>query len=143
MLYPVYKSVKKRLTAQVPAIKAIQWYNNQYVGVIAAEPMVLIEFPSPADIEPLTKSTDRTELAIRIHYLTRAVSDADNMIPDSQVEAHEADVANVLATLKHYQLLDSEGVLIGKPLQYIQYRSVHDYEGWLVTWLTFTTKLTL
>jgi hypothetical protein len=143
MLYPIYASIKARLTDQVAAIKAISWYNNQYKGIKVIDSAVLVEFPDPLNIEAATKTTDRTDLTIKIHYLTKCITDVDGTIPDAQVEAHETEVAAAIAALKHHQLLTTEGALIGRPLQHTKYQSIQDYEGWLVTWLTFTTKLTL
>lgn len=142
MLYPIYKSVKARLDDQVAAIKDIQFFNNQEQGVIHTEPLALIEFPDQLDIAAITKVTDRSLCVIRIRVITRVVTDIDNTIPDVQVEAHEVITAAVITALKHYTLL-SAGAPLGSSLQHIGYRTVPDYKGWLVSWLTFTTRLTL
>ena len=142
MLYPHFKSIKERLGAQVGGLKTIQWFNNQYAGIIHAEPLALIEFPDGMDVIAVSKNTFRTEFPIRIHVISRAVSDSDEVIDDNQVEAHDALVNEVLAALKHWMPVTDEGTL-GTPLVHTRYQTVHEYKGWLVTWLTFTTKKVL
>lgn len=142
MLYPHYKSIKGRLNAQVAGLKTIQWFNNQYAGIIHAEPLALIEFPDGMDVNAVSKNTYRTELPIRIHVISRAVSDSDEVIGDNQIEAHDDLVNEVLTALKHF-IPASADVVLSTALAHTRYQTVHEYKGWLVTWLTFTTKKVL
>lgn len=142
MLTPVYKSVKARLAAQVAAIKDIQFYNRQEEGTIHAEPLALIEFPDELDIGSVSKTTDRALCTIRVRVISRVITDIDNTIPDAQVDAHSVITTAVITALKHHVLL-SAATPLGSSLQHIGYRSVPDYKGWLVTWLTFTMKMVI
>lgn len=141
MLNPLYKSIKARLQLQVSAIKDIQWYNVQYAGVIHTEPLALIEFPNELDILNISKNTTRADCSIRVHVLSRSISDADNTIADTQVDSHDILVASVTTALNHYAPLTEAGLPLGSKLTLTTYKIVHDYKGWLVTWLTFTTKI--
>ena len=142
MLYPHYKTIKERLTAQVPGLKTTEWFNNQYAGIIHAEQLALIEFPDGMDIIGVTKSTYRTKFPVRIHVISRAVSDADEVIGDDQLQAHDALVNEVLTALRLW-LPEANGVPLSTSLVHTRYQAVHEYKGWLVTWLTFTTKMVL
>jgi hypothetical protein len=141
MLFPIYKSIKDRLASQVTDLKDIQWFNDQYAGIIHAEPIALIEFPDGLDIEAISKQSNRSLSSIRVHVISKSVSDSDDTISDSQVEKHEILVALVIAALNYYTPVSDTSVALGSKLIHTQYRSVHDYNGWLVTWLTFTTKI--
>lgn len=142
MLFPFYTSVKSRLQNQVADLKDIQWYNNQYAGIIHTEPLALVEFPDAVDIVDISKSSCRVDITIKVHVISKAIADSDNAIPDSQVENHEDLVALVKTALKDYVLLDEDDVALGSRLVYRQYRIVQEYSGWLVNHLTFTTKMT-
>lgn len=56
MLNEIYKQVKRCLNT-VPGLQGVEWFNNQYQGIIHAEPVVFVEFPEPVVPDPVTKTT--------------------------------------------------------------------------------------
>jgi hypothetical protein len=143
MLFPLYKSVKTRLALQVSDLKSIQWFNNQYEGIIHAEPLVLVEFPDGLDINEISKTSSRSDCSVRIHVISKSISDTDEDISDTQVETHDALVLAVTTALNHHTPLSEVEGPLGSKLIHTQYKIVHEYKGWLVTMLTFTTKINL
>ena len=141
MLYPIYKSIKARLQLQVTSLKDIQWFNNQYAGVIHAEPLALVEFRDELNIAEISKITTRANCAINIHVLSKAIGDSDGTITDNQVETHEALVAQVSTALRHWSPTSELGAALGSAFIYTTHKIDHSYNGWLVTVITFTTKI--
>lgn len=143
MLFPLYQSIKSRLQLFVVDLKDIQWYNVQYAGVIHAECLAFIEFPEELQLEEISKNTTRSDVSVRIHILSRAIPDADNTIPDPQIITHDSLVQLIATTLRFYIPLNEAGQPLATKLFQRRYKIVHDYKGWLVTHLTFTTKVML
>lgn len=141
MLFPIYKSVKERLAEQVSQLKDIALFNNQYAGLIHTEPLLLIEFPDAVDVTSVSKTHNRSLTSIRLHVISKGVSDADNTITDKQIEDHESLVSEVLSAADLFTPSDSDSISLSTKLQYIRYQKVNDYKGWLVTQLTFNLKL--
>lgn len=141
MLLPIYQSIKSHLKLQVTGLKDVQWFNNQYAGIIHVEPLALIEFPDVLDINEISKTTSRANCTIRVHVISKSITDSDDVISDSQVELHDALVLTITSALQHYAPLTETDIPLGSKLIHTQYQIVHTYKGWLVTLLTFTTKI--
>ncbi|MCD7838848.1 MAG: hypothetical protein LUG65_08050 [Clostridiales bacterium] len=153
MYYELYKSIKQLITDSLHlnvdpdsgqvigstpgGIQDIQWFNNQYEGVIHIAPCLFIEF-SPLVINRQTKQTNTTDIGIRLHVVSEVVSESDGYIPDSDVLQHEK--------LAH-QALDS---VEDKPLTFLEeetrslrlsgWTHYHKYNGWMVTLIDLKTK---
>jgi hypothetical protein len=140
MYYPLYKAIKDRLVTELPDLKDVQWFNNQYAGVIHAEPIALIEFPSPVPVLEISKQTSRATIDVCVHIISKSMSDTDKSITDAQVKAHDdlGDAA-VVALNNFAPVYDS--LSAGSKLIYSGFESDHSYIGWLVTKLSFTTKI--
>ncbi len=141
MFNPIYKSIKTRLKSQVTTLKDVVWYNNQYAGVFHAEPIALLEFPSELDINEISKSSSRSNCAIQVHILSKSVGDADSTISDDQVEDHETLCQSVVTALRYHTPLSETGTKLGSSLLYTHHKINQGYKGWLVTILTFNTKI--
>lgn len=139
MFYPLYKSIKDRLVNQVAALKDVQYFNNQYESSIHAEPIALIEFPVPVPVPEISKQTSRAEFTIRIHVISKSVSDVDHSITDAQVKAHDDLTDSVITALKAYVPLYS-GAAAGTILVLATAQSNQKNAGWLVTMVDFTTR---
>ena len=140
MFYPFYKSIKDRLSDQVPGFKDIQWFNDQYSsGRIHAEPIAFIEFPDTINISGISKQSERSTIPITIHVVSKAMGENDASISDKQIQDHDLQADSVKTALDAYQLTYL-GQSLGTKLQQTGFRAGHEYKGWLVTKIFYTTK---
>jgi hypothetical protein len=139
MFYPFYKSIKDRIADQVKAMKDTQWFNDQYSSTIHAEPITFIEFPEIINFKGISKETDRSEISVTIHVVSKAMADNDASISDTQVKEHDDLAILVRDSLKSYQLTYG-GSSLGTKLQLTGYQAAHQYKGWLVIKIFYTTK---
>lgn len=148
MYYSLYKDIKGLIAekfgilldpktgivsdASNSRLKDIQWFNNQYEGVIHTSPVVLVEFAA-LDITPKTKQTASCPINIRLHVVseTRDESDGD-------VLWHEKLAHDVLDAVKGYRLDFEEGET--QPLRPVSWEHYHKYNGWMVTLVGLKTK---
>ena len=131
MYYSLYKDIKGLIAekfgilldpetgivsdASNSRLKDIQWFNNQYEGVIHTSPVVLVEFAA-LDITAETKQTNSCQINIRLHVVARYVLDAVN----------------------GYRLDFEEGKT--RPLKPVSWEHYHKYNGWMVTLVGLKTK---
>ncbi|OGX23344.1 MAG: hypothetical protein A3K54_00060 [Omnitrophica WOR_2 bacterium RBG_13_44_8] len=141
MFYPFYKSIKDRIASQVKDLKDTQWFNDQYSSIIHAEPIVFIEFPDIVNEQWISKETSRAAIPVTIHVVSKSMADNDASISDAQVKDHDDLAVLVRDALKAYQLTYA-GSSLGSKLQLTGYQAAHQYKGWLVVKLFFTTKQT-
>jgi hypothetical protein len=142
MLYGIYTAIKSHLTANDPftAIKGIEWYNVQYEGSIASTPRLFIEFPDALPFDDLGKEVaKRAPVKLRIHVITQALSGADGAIDDSVALTHEDRAVWIRDLLDNYLPENN----ICKTIHFVAWQHFHKYKGWMVTFLDFTTKITI
>jgi len=137
MLYKTFKDIRTKLTP-IPGIKAVQWFNAQYDGIIHTQPIVFIEFPDMLKIEKLTKTDRRTPIVIRIHLVSAAVADAGNSIPDEVIEAHENLGHLVIEKLENIPIVFQAGFT--RELEHTGWQHYQKYKGWMITFIEFTTR---
>lgn len=136
MLYSITKSIRAELLKRVKELRDVQKFNNQYEGIIHAEPIAFIEYPDPIEVLPISKQTRRADIDVRIHIASKILSDVDGVIPDKQQLAHE------LMALKAKNYLD--GFLPSADCTQLIFRSwqdVAEYKGWLVTWIDLAFRM--
>ena len=137
MLYNTFKDIKDKL-ATIAGIKAIQWFNAQYDGIIHTQPVIFIEFPDKLNFEKLTKTDRKAQIVIRIHLVSSAVADAGNCIPDDIIEAHENLGHLVIEKLENVPVAFQAGFT--RELEHTGWQHYHKYKGWMITFIEFTTR---
>lgn len=153
MYLQLYKAIKRRvadafgleldpLTGRVidtagSLLKDIQWFNNQYEGVIHVSPSLFIEFRG-LDFNRTTKQAQTTPISIRLHVVSEVMSESDGEIRDEDVAAHEAIARKVAEALEEVRLPFEEGET--RPLRLASWTHNHKYYGWMVTLVGLETK---
>jgi len=138
MLYKYYNAVKT-LVGTVASLEKLEWFNNQYTGIIPQDHVAFVEFPEPLLPEPVSKSMERAELRIRIHVVSRVLQRIDSAIPDAEIQAHETICEAVSDKLRAEVLTYSSAAITSK-LRWCGWQHFHKYEGWMVTWIDFVCK---
>ena len=153
MYLQLYKAIKERVacafgmdldqltgmvsdTGESP-LKDIQWFNNQYEGVIHAAPALFIEFGG-LDFSRTTKQDQTTPISIRLHVVSEVMSDSDGEIRDADVAAHEEIARKVLQAMEEVRLPFEGGET--RPIRLASWAHNHKYYRWMVTLLGLETK---
>lgn len=153
MYLQLYKAIKQRVadvfgmeldpltgmvsdTGESP-LKDIQWFNNQYEGVIHATPALFIEFGG-LDFSRTTKQAQTTPISIRLHVVSEVMSDSDGEIRDDDVAAHEEIARKVLQAMDGVRLPFEGGET--RPVRLASWTHNHKYNGWMVTLIGLETK---
>lgn len=118
-------------------LKDIQWFNNQYEGVIHTTPALFIEFGG-LDFSRTTKLAQTTPISIRLHVVSEVMSDSDGEIRDDDVAAHEQIARKVLQAMEEVKLPFENGET--RPLRLASWTHNHKYYGWMVTLVGLETK---
>ncbi|WP_288149393.1 hypothetical protein [Bacteroides acidifaciens] len=153
MYYSLYKDIKKLIAdkfgilldpetgivkdAAKSHLKDIQWFNDQYNGVVHTSPVVFIEF-SRLDISLETKQTNSTQINIRLHIVTEIMNESDGDVRDEDVLMHEQLAHQVLDSVKDWRLDFEENET--RPLRPVSWEHYHKYNGWMVTLIELKTK---
>ena len=153
MYLQLYKAIKQRvadafgleldpLTGRVSDIgdsplKDIQWFNNQYEGVILVSPSLFIEFGG-WEFSRTTKQALTTPISIRLHVVSEVMSESDGEIRDDDVAAHEQIARKVAEALDEVRLPFENGET--RPLRLASWTHNHKYYGWMVTLVGLETK---
>ena len=125
MYYSLYKDIKGLIAekfgilldpetgivsdASNSRLKDIQWFNNQYEGVIHTSPVVLVEFAA-LDITAETKQTNSCQINIRLHVVSETRDESDGDMRDGDVLWHEKLARDVLDAVNGYRLDFEEGI---------------------------------
>ncbi|MCI7783191.1 MAG: hypothetical protein SO287_12910 [Parabacteroides sp.] len=118
-------------------LKDIQWFNNQYEGVIHAIPALFVEF-GELSFSHVTKTAQTTPISIRLHVVSEVMSDSDGEIRDDDVAAHEEIARKVLQAMEEVRLPFEGGET--RPIRLASWTHNHKYYGWMVTLLGLETK---
>ena len=153
MFYSLYKDIKNLIAesfgivldpktgivadASKSRLKDIQWFNNQYEGIVHTSPVVLVEF-SELDISPATKQTNTANINIRLHIVSEVKDESDGDVWDEDVEWHEKLAHDVLEAVVRQRLSFEDHET--RPLDPVSWRHYHKYNGWMVTLIELKTK---
>lgn len=118
-------------------LKDIQWFNNQYEGVIHTTPTLFIEF-GELSFSHVTKTTDATPISLRLHVVSEVLSESDGEIRDDDVAAHEEIARKVVDSLEGVRLPFEGGET--RPVRLASWTHNHKYNGWMVTLIGLETK---
>lgn len=152
MYYSLYKDIKTILATAfgieldletgivrngTEELRDVQWFNNQYEGIIHTAPVVFIEF-SDLDITDQTKQAKQTVIQFRLHVVTEVMDESDGDVADGDVWHHEALACKVLDALEDCKL-HFEGHET-RPLRAFRWAHHHKYNGFMVTLIDLKTK---
>lgn len=140
MLLNTFKDIREKLSS-IEEVKQIQWFNANYDGIIHTSPVIFVEFPEKLPFNQFTKLSDRVLLTLRIHIASAVVPGADNSIPDVLIAQHEAIAWAAVQRLKGAFI--QFGDVMTEPLKFDSYEHYHKYKGWMITFLEFSTKVSV
>lgn len=157
MFYPIYEAIKyslgnalglkfkadgsadiKRSTGD---LHDIQWFNNQYEGVIHDTPILFVEF-EPVDLIVATKDINRADIRVRLHLVTQILGESDSSICDLDVIKHETLATQILAHLTSIPIQKDQTSAI-YTFTPTSYSHLPKYNSWAVTLITLRTKTIL
>ena len=102
MINEVYKILKERLNG-IAGVKHIDWFNDQYSGIIHTEPGILIEFVGNQRTETLQGQTQQIELSVRIHVYSKVIMREDKSVDEGKIDSHFEIVKEVYRRLQGYR----------------------------------------
>lgn len=153
MYYSIYKSIKQqiieglglvsdpqtgRITNNDPAgLQDIQWFNNQYEGVVHTSPIVFVEF-LPLSMIRTTKISNQTDIAIRLHVVSSVSSSSDGHLPDRDIAQNEKLAHDIRCCVEEKTQPFDAGET--RPLQLSGWTHQYKYNGWLITLMDLKTK---
>jgi len=132
----MYQALKAALS-QVEDLEDVQWYNNQYEGIINKAPVVYVEF-APLEIDPISRMAGQTDIDIRLHVVTEVISEYEGDVPDTLVEQHHALADEVVEALEGFRL--PFGTDMTRRLELTAWTPEYKYNGWLVTVINMHTQ---
>ena len=136
MINEVYKILKERLNG-ISGVKHIDWFNDQYSGIIHSEPGIFIEFVGNQRAETLRGQTQQIELNVRIHVYSKVIMKEDKSVDEGKIDSHFEIVQEVYRRLQGYRYGQGNGLTFNS----MQRTGIehHQYmRGWFVTTQDFT-----
>lgn len=136
MFYPIYNDIEKLLKDNIAAAKDVQWYNAQYDGTIAATPILFVEFPEPYAPEKMSIDLDKGTIRVRIHVVSKVLTDQTTRIPNKAIQDHEAIAIQVKNLLQNKRPGGDITLLKFKLWQHW-----HRWQGFMITFVEFEGSL--
>lgn len=105
--YP-YQILKKKLTTDVPELKEVEWFLNQYnknkneAGYITAEPGVYIEFPDSIELQQLGYNIQMADVEWWLHLVTSNVYENDKRIQKLTATDHANIIDKIFRSLLNW-----------------------------------------
>ncbi len=131
MLLKTYQKIKQKLSV-IPEVKLLTWFNDQYEGTIHTVPAIFIEFPNELLLETLSKKNQQAPLTVRIHTVSKLISETDGSINETDIESHEA-INDQVYNLLHGLVAKENDKLIFNSLARTRYLQHQYLQGWYVT----------
>lgn len=131
MLLKAYNALQTKLN-DIPNIKHLDWFNDQYAGTIHAAPGIFIEFKDPLIMETLSKGVQQAPFSTTIHVYSKVVPQQDKSLDLVKIAEHFEIVQEVYSRLHGFRANDGDNLLFNslsrKAYQHHQYM-----QGWFVT----------
>ena len=131
MLNEVYKQLKERLEG-ISEVKHLDWFNDQYSGIIHTEPGIFIEFIGNQRTETLRGQVQQIAIKVRIHVYSKVISKEDKSLPEAKINTHFEIVKEVYRRLQGYRYGES-GQLLFNSMQRVAIEHHQYLRGWFVT----------
>lgn len=139
MLYTYYNAIKTKL-ATVSELDKISWFNNNYEqGIIGNGPVAFIEFIEPLEIDYQSKQSQSAGLTFRLHVASKIINFTGNIVPDTEIAAHEAIVQSCKDLLQGFEAYSGVTQLT-KHMRAVAWQHNHYINGWAVTQVDFEAK---
>jgi len=140
MLYEAYKAIETEL-AKITEIKLVDWFNDQYQGTIHTVPAAFVEFPAPLRFKTLRNGFQMAPFTVRIHTVSKALSDISKKIPDDLLTEHDELVESVFTGIHRLSANIENGKRIFDPLERTDLQHHQYISGWLMTTQDFTSNI--
>lgn len=141
MLKNIYTAIKTQLAA-VTTAENTQWFNMQYENKgWPYRTGFFIEFPEQLNFEFVSNAARQAPLKVRVHVYAQQVQ-THNGINDAEVATHETMALAVKTALERFTP-ENAGAKLAKPLLFSGWRHWHRFNGWMVTYVEFDSKLQL
>ena len=131
MLLKVYNVLKARLEG-ITGVKHIDWFNDQYEGIIHIEPGIFIDFPEPINLETLRGETQQGKLITRIHVYSKVIAMQDKSLNQEAIERHFEIVKEVFRRLQGFRSGEN-GKLLFNSMMRVNLTHHQYMQGWFVT----------
>ncbi|MBN1250674.1 MAG: hypothetical protein JXA16_00965 [Bacteroidales bacterium] len=117
----------------IPGIKLIEYFNDQYSGILHTAPVLFIEFPDALSFETLSKDMQQAAFKARIHTVTKVIQKADKSINEDSVEGHFNICDAVFEKLQGFRAIDENGQLIFNSVSMTVFEHHQEMRGFMVT----------
>ena len=141
MLLQAYNALKAQITAELPNIKYIDWFNDQYEGTIHTAPAIFVEFPVPLKLKTLRTNYQEAPFTVRIHVVTKALSDQKKTIKQSKLQEHSTLVEDIFKAIHRFSANDTEGKKLFTSLNRFDLTHHQYIKGWLMTTQDFSSQI--
>lgn len=157
MLNKFYLSIKAALSPATESLNGdIEWFNDQYSGVIAKAPVVYVEFPEAQEVSEVSKNMTRVPVNVRLHVVSKVITKVDNTVPDVAISDHEMIARGVRDVLRGLILTQTVVITpateelpavtqtnnISEKLLWTKWQHNHQLNGWMVTYIDFVFRTT-
>lgn len=141
MFYKLYKSIKTEMQTLTFA-KAISWYNNQFEEGLGVDTGIYIEFNPDTIKQLMSKDAGAVEMPIRLWFAKKIVAATDGTIKDTEIEAFNNQLADILALVDNLNPMDDElNQLTLRPLQLAGVTPFQKISGWQIWQIDLTAKV--
>ena len=141
MLYQAYKKIKAQLMAELPNVKYIDWFNDQYSGTIHTAPAIFVEFPTPLNLKTLRENFQEAPFSVRIHAVTKAHADQKKTIHDNKLQEHDILVEDVYKAMQRFHCNYDDGKKLFTSLNRFNLTHHQYIKGWLMTTQDFSSLI--
>lgn len=135
MLLKPYQILKQKLI-DIPNIKHIDYFNDQYSGVLHTAPVLFVEFPEALQFETMGKEMQQALLKVRIHAVSKVMHNADKSISESSLETHFTICNNIWERLQGFRADDGAKTVFNS-LARTTFEHHQELEGFMVTYQDF------
>lgn len=131
MLLEPYQKLKEKLTG-INLVKKIDYFNDQYSGILHTIPVLFIEFPETLRFETISKQQQQADFKARIHVVSKVMQNADKSIDENSIGQHFTICNDVFFRLQGYRADDGTR-LIFNSLTRTVFEHHQEMQGFMVT----------
>ncbi len=141
MLLEAYRAIKNKLQTDIPELKLIDWFNDQYSGTIHTVPAVFIEFPNELNFKNARREFQISKFKARIHLVTKALSDNSKHIKEELIQEHETLSQKIFYSLHQLWAMYEADKKLFDSLTRTTYQHYQYLKGWLITTQDFESQI--
>jgi len=140
MLLQAYSKIKEQLLSAFPDMY-IDWFNDQYEGIIHTAPAIFVEFPVPLQLKTLRENFQQAPFTVRIHAVTKALADQKKTIKQSKLQEHDTIVEGIFTALHRFHCNYADGKKLFTSLNRFNLTHHQYIKGWLMTTQDFSSLI--